>query len=239
MKKTKLSLIAATMAISCAAVAMPAFADALSFDTDHDVFVLPENELTVRYNNKTFAPVRVVRTDKVEPHFLTRPVLVALKISEDFSKMNIAQTPETITIECYNSGLIGPMGTSRFNKEFLKGRSIREVSYSMDRIARETGFPLNAVQAMKSVMVFEVKPKGGEEPYNLFAFQHNDHLTMFSRQMRSGRADIKNDPPVIIVDLRAGSTKGSLFNVDVNADPNAAPPAAQAAVDAKPGDTKQ
>ena len=76
MKKTKLSLIAATMAISCAAVAMPAFADALSFDTDHDVFVLPENELTVRYNNKTFAPVRVVRTDKVEPHFLTRPVLV-------------------------------------------------------------------------------------------------------------------------------------------------------------------
>lgn len=235
MKKTKLSLIAATMAMSCAAVAMPALADALSFDSDHDVFVLPENELTVRYNNKTFAPVKVERTDKVDPHFLTRPVLVALKISEDFSKMTISQTPETITIECYDPGLIGPMGTSRINKAFLKDRSVREVSYSMDRIARESGFPLTALQAMKSVMVFEVKPKGGEEAYNLFAFQHNNHLTMFSRQMRSGRADIKNDPPVIIVDLRAGPTKGSIANVNVSA----TQPAAQAAVEAKPGDTNQ
>jgi len=170
----------------------------------------------------------------VEPHFLTRPVLASLKIAEDFTNMSISQTPETITIECYNPGVIGPMGTSRINKEFLKGRTIREVSYSMDRISKESGFPLRALQAMKSVMVFEVKPKGGEEPYNLFAFQHGDHLTMFSRQMRSGRADIKNDPPVIIMDLRAGSTKGSIANVDLNT----APSSAQAAVEAKPGDNK-
>lgn len=234
MKKTKLSLIAAALALTCAAVATPALADALSFDSDHDVFVLPDNELTARYNNKTFAPVKAVRTDKEEPHFLTRPVLAALKISEDFSKMTISQTPETITIECYNPGEIGPMGTSRINKEFLKGKRIREVSYPMERIARESGFPLTALQAMKSVMVFEVKPNGGEEAYNLFAFQHGEHLTMFSRQMRSGRADIKNDPPVIIMDLRAGSTKGSIANVDVSG----AAGSKQAAVEAKPGDSK-
>lgn len=233
MNKTSVGLFAATIiAMSSAVVAQPALADALSFDSDHDVFVLPDNELTVRYNNKTFAPVKVVRTDNVEPHILTRPVLAALKISEDFSKMTISQTPETITIECYNPGEIGPMGTSRINKEWLKGKGLRQVSYPMDRVAKETGFPLGALQAMKSVMIFEVKPKGGEDSYNLFAFQHNDKLTMFSRQMRSGRADIKNDPPVIVLDLRAGSTKGSIANVNVSPPPAAA----QAAVETKPAE---
>jgi hypothetical protein len=213
---TKIGLIlTAVFAVNCGIVS-PAFADALSFDNDHDVFVLPENELTVRYNNKTFAPVRTYRTEKVEPHFLSRPVLAALKISEDFSNMTISQSPETIIIECYDPGAVGPLAFNRINKEFLKDKVVRQVQYNTEKIAKDTGFPESAVKAMKAVMVFEVKPKGGEDPYNLFAFQHGTHLTTFARRMRSGRADVKNDPPVIIVELRAGSTKGSLANVDLN-----------------------
>lgn len=220
-KAKKVLAVAATLAIVCSvAFVAPVYADGLSFDSDHDVLVLPENELSIKYNNKTFAPVKATNAANQSPHFLKYPVKAAVKLSEDFSSMSISQSPETIVIEGYDSGLIGPLGTNRFSPEFLKDNFVRIVVYSTDRIAKESGFPESAVQAMRSVMAFEVKPKSGTEPYNLFAFQHGEHVTLFARRMRSGRADIKNDPPVIIVDMRVGSTKESKGNV-VLAEPTA------------------
>lgn len=215
-KSCKRPIIAALTAIYLlAGVCAPAFADGLIYDGDHDVFILPSNELSVRYNNKTFAPVRATKYGDDAVHFLSYPLLAGVKIEEDFTNMSIAQSPECIQIECYDSGPIGIMGTNRISKEFLKNNNVRLVSYSHNLIAKETGMPVSALQGMKSIMSFEVKPKGGNEFYNLFALQHDKHLTMFARRMRSGRADPKNDPPVIIVDMRIGDTKESKANVEL------------------------
>jgi len=214
-KSRKSFFVSALLALSCAGLALPALADGLMFDAEHDVFVLPPQELSVRYNNKTFAPVKATTYSTDTLHFLERPLLAAVKLSEDFTNMSIAQSPETVVVECYDSGAIGPLGTNRFSKDFLKVNHVRIVSYPNDKISRETGMPVSALQSMKSVMVFEVKPKAGEEAYNLFALQHDNHMTFFARRMRSGRADVKNDPPVIITEMRVGSTKDSKANVDL------------------------
>jgi hypothetical protein len=209
-------LAALTSIYLLAGLQAPAMAEGLFYDSDHDVFVLPASELSVRYNSKTFAPVKATKYGDDALHFLQFPLLSGVKIEEDFSKMSIAQSPESIRIECYDPGIIGPMGTNRISKDFLKVNKVTLVSYNNERIAKETGMPVSALQAMKSIMSFEVKPKDGGDAYNLFCFQYNNHMTMFARRMRSGRADVKNDPPVIIVDMRVGSTKDSKGNVEFN-----------------------
>ncbi|MBX3149763.1 hypothetical protein KF728_06445 [Candidatus Obscuribacterales bacterium] len=214
-KSCKRPILAALASIYLlAGVSAPALAEGLFYDAEHDVFVLPTNELTVRYNSKTFAPVKATKYGDDAVHFLQYPLLTGVKIEEDFSKMNISQSPESIQIECYDSGPIGPMGTNRISKDFLKENKVTQVSYNHEKIAKETGMPVSALRAMKAILIFEVKPKSGAEAYNLFAFQHDGHTTMFARRMRSGRADVKNDPPVIIVDMRLGSIKDSKANVE-------------------------
>jgi hypothetical protein len=214
-KSCKRPILAALTSIYLlAGVSAPASAEGLFYDAEHDVFVLPTNELSVRYNSKTFAPVKATKYGDDAVHFLQYPLLTGVKIEEDFSKMNISQSPESIQIECYDSGPIGPMGTNRISKEFLKENKVTQVSYNHEKISKETGMPVSALRAMKAILIFEVKPKSGADAYNLFAFQHDGHTTMFARRMRSGRADVKNDPPVIIVDMRLGAVKDSKANVE-------------------------
>ncbi len=213
---SKFLFVAGSMLISTIGLAGPSLADGLAFDADHDVLALPDCELTVKYNNKTFVPVKTTSYTNNDNHFLERPVIKALKVSEDFTNMTISQSPETVIIECYDFGQIGVMSPNRFSKDFLKTNHVREVSYPNDRISRETGLPIPGLQSLKAISSFEVKPKDGGEPYNLFAFQHDQHLTVFARRMRSGRADVKNDPPVIVMDLRVGKIGDSRANIEIS-----------------------
>lgn len=187
-------------------------AQGLSFDSDHDVLTIPTCEVAVRYNNKTFVPVKATTNQVENGLYLARPVQKSIRLVEDFSGVSVSQSPEQIFVECYEAAKIGPLGTSRFSKDFLKDNKMREVTVTSDRVAKETGLPVTAVTSLKSVKCYEVTPKSGGTVYNLFALQHGEFLTMFARQMRSG-TDFRNDPPQIVAEMRFGKTEDSRSNV--------------------------
>lgn len=90
--------------------------------------------------------------------------------------------------------------------------------HRLSRISKESGLPLNAVQSVKAVKCYEVTPRGRGIAYNLFAFQHDQHLTIFARQMRSGITDTGSDyPRVIIAELQFGNTSDCKASVEPNA----------------------
>ena len=198
------------------AIQSPSLAQGLFFDQDHDVIVLPKCAMAVRYTSKTFVPVKATASEE-HGLFFDSPVLKSLRIKEDYSNVSVAQSPEQIFIECYDSGKVGTVSTNRFSKEFLKNNRIKEITMTSERISRETGLPLNAVQSVTAVKSFQVIPKGAEGPYNLFAFQHDKGLTLYARHMRGGRSDIISDPPVILTDLQFGSVDNCKGNVEPNA----------------------
>ncbi|HMP53693.1 MAG TPA: hypothetical protein PKD05_19250, partial [Candidatus Melainabacteria bacterium] len=68
-----------------AAVAMPigALAEGLAFDDDHDLLVLPGCKLAIRYNNKTFVPVKITPFCKQEEgYFLGQEPTQSFQIEE-------------------------------------------------------------------------------------------------------------------------------------------------------------
>ncbi|MBK9145325.1 MAG: hypothetical protein IPM23_22870 [Candidatus Melainabacteria bacterium] len=207
---------ATILAIAFAASSLPAFAQALASDGSHDVLVLPDLQFAIRYNNKTFVPVRAKALETGESGiYLERPVEKALEIAEDFSKMN-QNGGERLIIECYDPGKIGTLSTNRFNKEFVKQNKVKEINMTYDRVAKECGVPKETLTLIKAVKTFEILPKDGSAPYNLFAFQHGNHLTMFARRMRPGAKGFDDSPPNIIPELSLSPTSDTRGNVTIN-----------------------
>src|ERR1700679_671611 len=93
------------------AKADPGFA----YDTDHDVLILPDCEVAIRYNNKTFVPVKVVSMLDAPSFFLKVPPIKAFKIFEDYASAGMKAAPEHIVVESYDVSKIGAFGTDRFN----------------------------------------------------------------------------------------------------------------------------
>lgn len=185
---------------------LPAFAQLVS-DKEHDVVVLPDCDMAVKYNNKSFVPIKAeLRTSD---YYLKEVPVKSLVLAEAMPSGG----PERVYIECYDTGKVGAFGGSRFAKDFVAGNKIKEVTFPNDRVAKETGF--DGFGSLDSVKIFEVTPKGGDASYFLFGFQHGKHLTLFARKMRPGTKGFDNDPVAIVTKLQLAPTAGSTANVEV------------------------
>lgn len=196
----------------CAALAEPG----LSFDSDHDVIVFPACDLAVRYNNKTFVPVKAKLQDSASSAFLKIAPDKSIKIWEDYDSAKMSAGPEQILIEAYDVGKIGSFGSSRFNKDFVAANRIREVQFNNERIAKETGLSAGSFTGITAVKPFEVTPKSGETPYYLYVIQTPEHLTIYARKMRSASRTFDLDPAVIITQLQVRGSKDCVANVKLD-----------------------
>ncbi len=187
-----------------ALASLPALAQ-LTSDTEHNVVVLPDCDMAVKYNNKSFVPIKAeLRTSD---YFLKDAPVKSLVLSESFNG------PERVYIECYDSGKAGAFGGSRFSKDFVAANKIKEVTFPNARVSKETGF--DGFGTLESVKIFEVTPKGGEGSFFLYGFQHGKHLTIFARRMRPGTKGFDNDPAQIVTKLQLAPTAGCTANVEV------------------------
>lgn len=192
----------------------------LSYDSEHDVVALSDCEVAMKYNNKTFVPVKVITRDTKSGIVLHKPADKCFLITEDFAANNMNSTGEQILIESYDRNAIGPIGSNRFSKTFLDGNKIREVTYTSDRIAKETGYPRDAFNLLDSTKCYEVSPKSGASRYNLFIFTYGKHVTLFARQMRPDtKGGFDDNPPNIVVDLRLGPIGSTKANVNLATEP--------------------
>ncbi len=193
---------------------LPAFADpGFAFDSDHDVLILPDCEVAIRYNNKTFVPVKVVSMLDAPSFFLKEKPVKAFKIFEDYASAGMKAAPEQIIIESYDVGKIGAFGASRFNKDFVTKNRVREVQFTNERVAKETGLSDTAFIGITAVKSYEIAGKNGETPYYLHVFQTPTHLTCFARLMRSNSREFDLDPAVIVTQLRVTNTANCVGNI--------------------------
>lgn len=196
----------------------------LSYDHEHDVLVLPGCDLAVRYNNKTFVPVRAKLLGEGHTNFLKIKPEKAVKIYEDYESAGMKTAPEQILLESYDAAKVGTFSFSRFNKAFLDTARVREVQFTNERVAKETGLTPGAFHGIASLKSFEVVPKSGETPYYLFVMVSPPHLNIFVRKMRATSRTFDFDPAVIVAQLRVVNTQDSQPNVDLSADPTKTEP---------------
>jgi hypothetical protein len=187
-----------------------------AYDTDHDVLILPDCEVAIRYNNKTFVPVKVVSTLDAPAFWLKEKPLEAFKIFEDYASVGMKAAPEQIVVESYDVGKIGAFGASRFNKDFLTKNRVREVQFTNERVGKETGLSGTAFIGITAVKSFEVASKNGETPYYLHVFQTPTHLTLFARRMRSTSREFDLDPAVIVTQFRVNNTADCVGNIKLD-----------------------
>ncbi len=193
---------------------LPAQAEpGLAYDSDHDVVILPKCDVAIRFNNKTFVPVKTKLLDAAAPAFLKIAPDQSIRIFEDYESAKMAAAPEQILVQAYDIGKIGAFSSSRFNKDFAAGNRIREVQFTNERVAKETGLSESSFSGITAVKAFEVAPKSGETPYYLYAIQTPEHLTMFARKMRATSRTFDLDPAVIVTQIRVRGTKDCIGNV--------------------------
>jgi hypothetical protein len=193
---------------------LPAFADpGLSYDNDHDVVVLPGCDVAMRYNNKTFVPVKAKLLDADYVPFLKEAPAKAVKVWEDFESAKMKTKPEQIYIENYEIGKIGTFGVSRLSKELLALNRVREVQFTNARVAKETGLSETSFVGILAVKSYEVTPKSGATPYFLYVFQTPKRLTTFARQMRANSREFPLDTEYIVTQLRVCNAGDSISNV--------------------------
>lgn len=206
------SLVTAQALYAPAALADPG----LAYDGDHDVLILPDCDVAIRYNNKTFVPVKAVSTLDGPDFFLKIKPIKAFRIYEDYSAANMKAAPEQIIVESYDVGQIGAFGVSRFNKDFMAKNRVREVQFTNDRVNKETGLSDTAHIGITAVKSFEVAGKSGETPYYLHVFQTPNHLTLFARMMRSTSREFGEDSAVIVTQLRVNNTANCVGNIQLD-----------------------
>ena len=188
----------------------------LTYDGDHDVIVFPSCDLAVRYNNKTFVPVKAKLQDATSSAFLKIAPDKAVKIWEDYDSAKMTAAPEQILIEAYDVGKIGSFGSSRFSKEFMAANRVREVQFTNERIAKETGLSASSFTGITAVKPFEIAPKSGETPYYLYVIQTPEHLTIYARKMRAASRSFEFDPAVIVTQLQVRGSKDCVGNVKLD-----------------------
>lgn len=224
--KAPFSLTRLLLPVLAALTFLPAPAHAepgLAYDTDHDVLVLDGCDVAVRYNNKSFLPIKAALLDSKSPAFLKLTPDKSVKIWEDFESAKMAKGPEQVFIESYDLGKIGSFSSSRFNKDFVAANRVREVQFTNERVAKETGLSEGSFVGITAVKAFEVAPKNGDTAYYLYAIQTPERLTVFARRMREGSRTFELDPANIITQLRVRGSKDCKANITLAAPAPAAP----------------
>jgi hypothetical protein len=216
-KSTTRFLVGLLAGVSLFAV-KPACSDpGLAYDQDHDVLVLSDCDLAVRYNNKTFVPVKAKLLDDSADTFLKITPEKSVRIYEDYESAGMKGAPEQILIQSYDAGKIGAFGFSRFSKNLTDNNRVREIQFTNERVAKEIGLSDSSFIGVHSVKSFEVAPKSGETPYYLYVLQGKDKLNVFVRKMRGTSRSFDFDPAVIVTQVRLRGTGDCVGNVDVNA----------------------
>ncbi|HMP53694.1 MAG TPA: hypothetical protein PKD05_19255, partial [Candidatus Melainabacteria bacterium] len=95
----------------------------------------------------------------------------------------------------------GRISTNRLKKEFIKNNKVKEINLTYDRIIKETGATKSGLENLRSLVVFQVSPGDGSAKYRLFAFQHENILTMYARRMRPNSNGYDDQAPVIVAQL--------------------------------------
>lgn len=210
---------AATMALCLLAAFAgpePALAEpGLTYDPEHDVVLLPGCDLAIRYNNKTFVPVKAKLLDAAHKSTLKLAPEKVVKIWEDYESAGMKAAPEQIVVESYDSRKVGAFSFSRFNPDFLKDGRVREVQFTNERVAKETGLSESAFHAITALKSFEVVPKSGETPYYLYVMVSPPHTNVFVRKMRGTSRSFDFDPAVIVTQVRLTNTQDCLANVNL------------------------
>lgn len=194
------------------------------FDKDHDVLVLPECDVAIRYNNKSFVPVKVLVLDPEKSSVLKVPAIKSIRIYEDLESAGMKTSPEQIFIQTYEVGKIGAFGASRFAKEFMDLNRVREVQLTRERVSKETGLASSSYVGITSVKSYEIAPKSGAAAYYLHVFQTPEKLTLFSRRMRNdvdGRSS-DFDSVNIVTQLRVRNSGDCQGNVKLDDPPKQA-----------------
>jgi hypothetical protein len=230
-----LALILGVSLSNISLLSAPAFAEpGLAYDSDHDVLALPDCDLAIRYNSKTFVPVKAVTTADGTDFFLKEKPIRAFKIYEDYSSAGMKAAPEQIIVEIYDVSKIGAFGTSRFNKTFMGNNRVREVQFTNERVGKEIGLTDTAFTGITAVKSYEVVGKNGATPVYLYVMQTPKHMICFARTMRGTSREFDLDPAVIVTQMRVNNAGNSVGNIQLP-DPT---PAAATTNAATPADSK-
>ena len=138
----------------------------------------------------------------VHRYYLGQEPTQSFQIEEQYSAQMKGNTRgERIVVECYDTGKLGRISTGRLKKEFTKNNKVKEINLTYDRIIKETGATKSGLENLRSLVVFEVSPGDGSSKYRLFAFQHENILTMYARRMRPNSNGFDDQAPVIVSQL--------------------------------------
>ena len=223
-QKRTLSFAAAVAIAIVSSTGMGIFSPAsaepgLSYDSDHDVVMLPGCDVVVRYNNKTFVTVKAKLLDDTYKPFLKASPEKAVTIFEDYESAKMKAKPEQIYIESYDSGKLGSFGSSRISKDLYATNRVREVQFTNQRVAKETGLTDTSFIGITAVKSFEIAPKNGATPFFMHVFQTPSRLTVFVRQMRADSREFPLDAENIVTQLRIRDTANSVANITFDAAP--------------------
>lgn len=231
-QKRRAAVFALAVALGAAVTVSPSAQaePGLTFDQDHDVIILPDCDIAVRYNSKTFVPVKAKLMDSSYPAALKLPPEKTIKIWEDYESAGMKAAPEQVVIESYDSRKVGAFSFSRLNPDLVKNNRVREVQFTNERVAKETGLSEGAFHGITALKSFEVVPKSGETPYYLYIMVSPPHTNTFVRKMRGTSRSFDFDPAVIVTQMRIMNTKDCVGNVNLG-DATASTAAAPAASD--------
>ena len=171
--------------------------------------------LAIRYNSKTFVPVKAVTTADGTDFFLKEKPIRAFKIYEDYSSAGMKAAPEQIIVEIYDVSKIGAFGTSRFNKTFMGNNRVREVQFTNERVGKEIGLSDTAFTGITAVKSYEVVGKNGATPVYLYVMQTPKHMICFARTMRGTSREFDLDPAVIVTQMRVNNAGNSVGNIQL------------------------
>lgn len=231
-----ISRTALIVALLTGFMAQPAaLADAgFGFDSDHNAIVLSDCDLALRYNNKTFVPVKATLLEASAPAFLKVAPIKSIRIYEDLESAGLKTAPEQIFVQVYEVGKIGAFGASRFAKDFMDNNRVREVQLTRERVSKETGLAASSFVGITSVKSYEIAPRSGSSPYYLHVFQTPERLTLFARRMRNDVDSRSSDFDAvnIVTQLRVRNTADCSGNIQFDSKGTAANPGKGGAADA-------
>ena len=151
----------------------------LTADPDHDVLVLAECDLAVRYNKRTFVPVTVFVNSKGEEregyYFRADPIR-SIQIYEDYSAVDAALGPggpARIGIECFSAGIIGEANpTTLFSPMFTRLNTLEATTTDKNVFCATIG--LERVSCEQIAVFKKFLATGQDVTYNMYAWETSD-----------------------------------------------------------------
>ncbi len=131
----------------------------LKADADHDVIVIKEADLAIRFKNKTYVPVQVFINDPSKAWFHKNP-LRSLQIYEDHSAVSTLRPPATVIIECSDKKPSSYGVHSLFNSSIAQNKNFEEVAITLNELCKDLGLEQQTSQKVKYLKKLRWKEHG-------------------------------------------------------------------------------